>query len=635
MEEVAKAEETVVKKPSQQQSEEDTKRQLKSLGDTQEEIKETKASPDPIKEKAQPLKTEDIKWDDDFNFDQEERPETNQAAAEEAKSGPATPLIPQAPLEEAAEEAKSPVPELGKESTSPKHNESQSAQYEELPSNAPTTNFPETKVEEQPEAAPVEQMGISVAQTTDAVPEPEPETSPQEARQENSNEGQTERGGDNAEAGEEPKHESETEPFAKEKSEEEVADAVNSSPASVPETKRPSPISEILLSMERKLEEARTRVRDLEHENQQCNPSLNNGVGKMRIAVMEKEKEAEGKKNEELGRLKDLLRERTNGAARENRSEVQAEKHRRIDVAKEIEKLNVQRRAQEEKAQSEIDELVEKLRVTREKLLEIQRSALNVAAPSQHAKEDTAKIEVLTKMHSHTQKELDDTKEQLKAALEANDRATAEIDHYKKHIMELEERNAELETIAKELRQSAQRPVEEDKVEPPVNAGVGAPQVAEAVTGPGFEPARSHEENVGNEAREPVEEPNRGEDLSAESGSTALVEKRQKGADKKSQYERYENTEEFGATEHSPEESGVPGDEHAGDQRVFDEAEEVKNPPVESAEAFSFGDSNDFFDNIALNAQLPQAPGSAGSRVSTQASQASSVKRNVVPDNLF
>eukprot|EP00826_Nyctotherus_ovalis_P031430 TRINITY_DN2511_c0_g6_i1.p1 TRINITY_DN2511_c0_g6~~TRINITY_DN2511_c0_g6_i1.p1 ORF type:complete len:606 (+),score=178.92 TRINITY_DN2511_c0_g6_i1:452-2269(+) len=605
---------------------------MKSLGDTQEEIKEIKASPDPVKEKAQPLKAEDIKWDDDFNFDQEEKPETNQAAAEEAESIPTAPLIPQAPQEEPAEEAKSPAPEIGKESTSPKHNESQSAQYEELSSNAPMTNFPETKVEEQPEAAPVEQTGISVPQTIDAAPEPEPEMSPQEARQESSNEGQTERGGDNAEAGEEPKHESETELLAKEKSEEEV----NSSPASVPGAKRPSPISEILLSMERKLEEARTRVRDLEHENQQCNPLLNNKIDKMRIAVMEKEKEAEKKKNEELGRLKDFLRERTNGATRENKGEVQADKHRKIDIAKEIEKLNVQRRTQEEKAQSEINVLVEKLRETREKALEVQRSALNVAAaPSQHVKEDTAKIEALTKMHSHTQKELDDTKEQLKAALEANDRANAKISHHQRHIMELEERNAELEAMVRELSQSVQKPVEEDKAEAQMNAEVSAPQVAEAVTKLEFEPARTQEENVGNEARDPVEESNRAEDLSAESGSTALVEKRQKGKDKKSQYERYENAEEFGTTEHNPEEIGVPSNEHAGDQRVFSEVEEAKNPPAENTEMFSFGDSNSFFDDIALNTPLLQVPGSAGSRASAQTSQASSVKRNLVPDNLF
>lgn len=181
------------------------------------------------------------------------------------------------------EEIKSSAAELGKESTLPEHIESQSAQYEELYSNMQP---PETKIEETTIESPIAQTGILVPQNVEVVTEEnKEEVVQQEATQENSNEGQhsnegqTERGGDNAECEPEPEIIPETkpeedlkydtEPLVDEKIEEEP---VENSPSNVPEVKKQSPIGELLLSMEKKLEEERLRAHQLELENQECNP---------------------------------------------------------------------------------------------------------------------------------------------------------------------------------------------------------------------------------------------------------------------------------------------------------------------------------------------------------------------------
>jgi hypothetical protein len=334
---------------------------------------------------------------------------------------------------------------------------------------------------------------------------------------------------------------------------------------------------------------------------------------------MEKDREVQSKKNEQLGQLKDLLRERLNGSKRESINPT-LKLNQQIDIEKELEKLNTERKVQEEKAQSEIKELVEKLKETRAKLLETQRLAINVPVElSQHSTGDKAKIESLTKNLSIIQKELEYTKEQLEAVLKDNNNKDLEISNHKKHIMDLEERNKELEVrileqpIMEEMKYSEQQ----------LSSQVEFPEVEV-----NQEVHKVYEENVGNEAREVTEENNRGEDVSAESGSTALIEKRHKNEDKK-----YESTEEFGNTiEHNPieqkEESGIPSNENAGDQRDF--FNEPNNPLEEHGTLPTFGDSNDFFDNIALNPSLQQV-----SNAPQQTSQTSSVKRSVVPDDLF
>jgi hypothetical protein len=256
VEETNKTEETVIKKLSQQQSEEDTKKQSKPTVELQEETK-----PESPKEV---FKAEDIKWEDDINFEQEAKQDITQAA---------TTQEPIPTQEETKKKIKTPTAELGKESALPESLESQSAQYEELSHNA--VNVPETKAEG---VDTVEQTGISAPQNVEAV-EVNTEVVQQEAMQD---EGQTERGGDNAEVDiletnkpevdlpednvEELKRESDVDSVVEEKNE------VVSSPSITPEVKRQSPVSELLLSMEQKLEEEKMRVHELELENQECNP---------------------------------------------------------------------------------------------------------------------------------------------------------------------------------------------------------------------------------------------------------------------------------------------------------------------------------------------------------------------------
>ena len=247
MEESNKTEEILVKKPSQQQSEEDTKKQVKPSVELQEEAK-----PESPKETKEVSTAEGIKWDEDVDLEQEEiKQDITQAA---------TTQEPSPPQEDIKEDIKFPAAELGKESTLPEPFESQSAQYEELSSN--TINTPEAKLEEM---SIVEQTGISAPQNIETV---EDNT---EIVQSIQDEGQTERGGDNAEpepTSEESKHESDTASLEEEKNE-----AVDNSSSIVPEFKKQSPISELLLSMERKLEEEKMRVHELELENQECNTS--------------------------------------------------------------------------------------------------------------------------------------------------------------------------------------------------------------------------------------------------------------------------------------------------------------------------------------------------------------------------
>jgi len=331
---------------------------------------------------------------------------------------------------------------------------------------------------------------------------------------------------------------------------------------------------------------------------------------------MEKERKAQSKKNEQLGQLKDLLRERLNGPTRENENPI-IKADKQIDIAKELERLNTERKLREEKAQSEIKELVEKLEDTREKLLEAQRLAINASVEqSRYSPEDKIKVENLTNNLNITQRELEYTKEQLEAALKEKEKKNSKINKYKKQIMDLEKANRELETRI--MEQTAMEEIKYSETQLSSEVKSHEVEANQEVT-------KAYEENVGNEAREVTEQNNRGEDVSAESGSTALIEKRHKSEDKK-----YENTEEFSNTiEHNPieekEESGIPSNEDTEDQRNF---YNESNNPLEENELF--GDSNDFFDNIALNPSLQQV-----STPPQQTSQTSSVKRSVVPDDLF
>eukprot|EP01022_Parablepharisma_sp_SALTPOND_P008308 TRINITY_DN135606_c0_g1_i1.p1 TRINITY_DN135606_c0_g1~~TRINITY_DN135606_c0_g1_i1.p1 ORF type:complete len:599 (-),score=71.19 TRINITY_DN135606_c0_g1_i1:2324-4120(-) len=400
--------------------------------------------------------------------------------------------------------------------------------------------------------------------------------------------------------------------------------------------------------------------------------------------LLEEEKQMQDKRIQETCNLKELLKAKAAEHVTQEQKDIyqfytsQIGQYKKIDLKKEVEKLHTERRAQEEKAARQIVELQNKLNEARAQLLESQKAFPQenhfVPPPSSEDKAKDNKIAELTKKLKDTQRELESTRQDLSTTLEEKREMAVEISESQKRMADLQKEKADL--LAK-LAEASKHPVEEEKVplqveahrepEPRFNYSLALAQSlpiesADLVSGAGPESSKTGEENVGDEARGAAEEENRREDLSAESGSTALIEQRMKNGQKEGRYEEQTNEiqEEPYESEERPqkEESGVPNIENAGDgenQRDFFDGllpieEEIKEarPLVQPfAEINSgqspLGDPDAFFDNIVQQQQerniapipqpavVPQPP----QTVPPVPKSSSKKKVDVVPDDLF
>ena len=326
----------------------------------------------------------------------------------------------------------------------------------------------------------------------------------------------------------------------------------------------------------------------------------------------------------------------------------QVEQYKKTDFKGELQKLYEERKAQDEKANKEISELKAKLKEARAQLLESQKNSLPevpseashsaAIAASAQCEEHHKRITELSTELSEAKKELEATKRNLNAAVdekrkfaseagEEKRKLAIEVSESKNRVTELEEERKELLAEIADLQKPAPAPVEEKKegiarAEPrheaeaqsaathPQAQNVVMDATAYLVSGAGPESSKSGEENVGDEAR--VDD-NRREDLSAESGSTALVEKGVKNEQKEGQYEN--PSREIREETDENDEPRNAGNEGGADLEELPIEEEIKEgvlleippaaPPAVQSDAGQSPaeDIDDFFNNIILNQQ--------------------------------
>ena len=308
----------------------------------------------------------------------------------------------------------------------------------------------------------------------------------------------------------------------------------------------------------------------------------------------------------------------------------------------ELEKLNNERKLQEENSLKQIQDLTEKLKNTRTQLLELQRSYVNKdTPPPQHLPEDQAKITNLNKSLNKMTQELDNSKQQLNNYMNENKRLNNDIIDHKKRITELERKNSDLESKLMNIQHEFHNRIEEKKEVnySKIKQSTEAVLLTEtgSVSGIGFDSIKHREENVGSEAREISEEINKEEIFSPESGSTALIEKTQVKQDKEDLYEH--DTQNI---IDQKEENGIPIKENSGDQQIFEEEESKEAKPIISTNPIEefppINDTDGFFDSIAQSMDSSSSIHQTQSLTTTiqpSQSQLNSSKRSVVPDNLF
>ncbi len=269
-----------------------------------------------------------------------------------------------------------------------------------------------------------------------------------------------------------------------------------------------------------------------------------------------------------------------------------------LDFRAELQKLAEQRKSQEDKAAKQIADLKAKLQEARAQLLvEAQRMAVPVPAEKSDRlqpkmegdPEKDRKIVELTKELARVNQELTATKKERDAAIEEAKNTKAEAEKYRELAAELQKQNEDLQShlsianaaiaaasvhrpvagVAQLLEEQKEIMVPRAEFERAIAAANPHPlaqslpiEAADLVSGagPGPESSKSGEENVGDEARDnnAEAEENRREDVSAESGSTALVEKGAKNEQKEGQYEN--PTTEI---KEEPEENDEPRDHRA------------------------------------------------------------------------
>jgi len=279
-----------------------------------------------------------------------------------------------------------------------------------------------------------------------------------------------------------------------------------------------------------------------------------------------------------------------------------------------IQKMHNDRKNQDDRMTKEISELKGKLNEMRKQLLEsrkdnsnenINMTVKNDIDTEAIKHEYERKITDLNEKLNESNREIIVVKQELENKNVENAKLTKNIEELEKHLKDAQNHNNELNNQISQMRiieeqketqpqinelnsrQITQNPTIPLPIttQPSVNQNTPSADLVSGA-GPGPETSKSGEENVGDEARGDnngeVEDIRR-EDLSAESGSTALVEKGMKNEQKEGQYEStHEILEE-------PEDSEDQKQQNAGNEgnkteTGFDELpleEEIKENPIQ------------------------------------------------------